>query len=893
MAMLPPDRWQALQARLDEALELPATARSPWLAALRETEPALVRDLEGLLLEHEAVCAEGFLESPNLPLPGADRAGQAVGAYTLLSPIGEGGMGTVWLAERSDGRFARRAAVKLPRVALLDQGAERFKRETQILARLAHPHIARLIDAGVSDAGRPYLVLEHVDGVPLDRYCDERRLSVEARVRLFLDVLQAVSHAHANLVVHRDIKPSNVLVTPEGHVTLLDFGVAKLLDDEGSAGEATLLTREFGTALTLEYAAPEQVTDQPVSTATDVYSLGVLLFVLLAGQHPAGPGPHSHADLVRAIVDVDPPRPSDVAPPGLKRALEGDLDTIVGTALKKAPAARYASVSAFAEDLRRYLALQPILARPDTFRYRAATFARRNRAPVALAIIGLLATLAGLVGTVIQARRASAERDFAVYQLARAEAVNDLDQFVLTDAAPGRALRPGDLLARAEHLVERRHATGASRVDLLVTIGRQYWALDEQAAATRVLAEAYRLSKGLVEPSARARAACALATELARTPQSDRAEALFNEGMADLPADARFARDQVFCLQCGSAVARERGAQRDAIARAEKARSLLPSLPFDSDVLDLRVLMDVAESYRMAGRQREAAAAFGEASTRLTAAGRDETLMATTLFNNWAMTLYQLGRPLDSERLFRRAIEISREDAGDSGVSPMLMINYGRVLAELSRLDEAADYAKRGQAKAEQFGDQVIVNQGLLLRAGIYRLMHDARRASAMLDEVEPRLRQALPPSHIAFASLRMQRALAAREAGDAGKALRLADQAVDLTRAAVAGTAQSADLLPLNLTRRAEIEMDLGRPREAESDAREAARLLAAAAEPETRSSSRGRAYLVLGRALVASGRSSEAREELRRAAEHLRSALGADHPDTRLADQLIQSTR
>ena len=217
----------------------------------------------------------------------------------------------MWLAERADGRFEGRAAIKLLNLSLMgaspSRGEERFKREGSLLARLSHPNIARLIDAGVTASGQPYLVLEHVDGRPIDAYCDDHALGVEARIRLFLDVLGAVAHAHANLVVHRDLKPSNVLVSADGRVKLLDFGIAKLLQSD----EWGVLTREGGSALTPEFAAPEQVTGREVTTATDVYSLGVLLYLLLGGQHPAGSGFRSPANLVKAIVDTDPPRLSD------------------------------------------------------------------------------------------------------------------------------------------------------------------------------------------------------------------------------------------------------------------------------------------------------------------------------------------------------------------------------------------------------------------------------------------------------------------------------------------------------------------------------------------------------------------------------------------------------
>jgi serine/threonine-protein kinase len=413
MSTLDPDQWRAVSPYLDQALGMPDDDRAAWMAAVREQNPALADQLQTLLDEQRALAHERFLEDGPAALGGQlALAGQTVGAYTLRSLIGQGGMGSVWLAERTDGRFERRAAVKFLSIALVGRGEARFKREGRILASLTHPHIAQLTDAGVSAGGQPFLVLELVDGEPIDQYCDHHALDVEARVRLFLDVLGAVAHAHANLIVHRDIKPSNVLVTTDGQVKLLDFGIAKLLEGDEQTGEATLLTKEGGGALTPAYAAPEQVTGGPVSTVTDVYALGVLLYVLLTGQHPAGDNLRSAADLVRAIVDTEPPRASDAvaqtktegqasetnaarratSPDKLRRLLRGDLDTILRKAMKKPPAERYASVSALADDLRRYLRHEPIAARPDTIAYRGTKFVRRNRlavAAVTLTVVGL------------------------------------------------------------------------------------------------------------------------------------------------------------------------------------------------------------------------------------------------------------------------------------------------------------------------------------------------------------------------------------------------------------------------------------------------------------------------------------------------------------------------
>ncbi len=413
MARLGPDRWHHVSPYLDQALDITdERERLAWLDTVREQDSTLAAEIEQLLREHLALQEERFLEPSGAPAWLETAPGASVGPYTLLNRIGEGGMGTVWLAERSDGRFERRVAIKLLNRSL-GRGESRFRREGQILARLAHPHIAQLLDAGLSSTGNPFLVLELVDGQPIDRYCEQQRLDVRTRLRLFLDVLDAVGHAHASLIVHRDIKPSNVLVSADGSVKLLDFGIAKLLDDDEQGG-ANVLTLEGATALTPAYAAPEQITGQPVSTATDVYALGVLLYVLLTGRHPAGDRLQSPADLVKAIVEDEPTRPSDVStvPDKQRRLLRGDLDTIVGMALQKEPQQRFRSVVAFADELRRFLRHEPIRVRPESMLYRARKFVRRNRVPVAAALAVVAMLSAALYET--NRQRALAERRFTL-----------------------------------------------------------------------------------------------------------------------------------------------------------------------------------------------------------------------------------------------------------------------------------------------------------------------------------------------------------------------------------------------------------------------------------------------------------------------------------------------
>jgi len=906
------ERWRQLSPLLDRALEITGSERAEWLASQRSRDAVLAAELEVLLGEADALEAAGYLERGPIPSPeaGATLAGQTFGAYTLEEPLGHGGMGSVWLAHRSDGRFEGKVAVKLLNAALVGRAAEhRFRREGDVLARLAHPHITRLLDAGVAPTGQPYLVIERVEGERIDLYCDAQGLAVDARLRLFLDVLAAVEHAHANLIVHRDIKPSNVLVTHDGAVKLLDFGIAKLLEDDAAEGGATQLTRDAGRVLTPEFAAPEQLAGLPVTAATDIYALGVLLYVLLVGRHPVGDATQSPADLIRSIVDTPPTRPSEAAtsartapaealtsnaghrgttPERLRRRLRGDLDNIVAKALEKDPQARYASVTAFADDLRRHLANQPVSARPDSPGYRAAKFVRRNRIPVALSSLAIVATLAGLVGTITQARHAAEQRDFALRQLSRVEAVSDLDRFLLYDAAPsGKAFTAGDLLARAEHIVGQA-APDATRTDTLVALGRDYRMLDEEANARRLLSRAYELSRGERDPSTRARAACAWGNALAGKGEREQSDHVFGEALAGLPDRREYLFDRIDCLLLATDAALALGDAAAGVRYAEEARRRIPELPFASPVLEQKAWQGVAEAYRVAGEFSKADAAFAVANEKLKALGREDTQQAGTLFNNWGVALSQMGQTFRAEALLRRAIEISRIDGAGKGVSPMLLTNYARVLQQLDRGDDAARYADRAYLKARSSGDEVVTNMALMQQAAIRRRRGDLDGAERALDEVEPRLHSMLPAGHYAFAIVASERSMVSAARHDFPVALTFANRALDM----VAANPSNAFVTPLLLTRRSGLELAMGRPADAEADAARAVDLERPTLAPGQQSSLLGNIYLALGQAQAANGKSAESRRSFAKAVAQLRPTVGADHPDTRLAEQLTAGT-
>jgi serine/threonine-protein kinase len=400
------EQWLLLSQLLDDALALPEAERASWVATLGPEHASLKSLLADLFARPASVATTDLIGTlPSFAVaPGGDdwAVNAIVGPYRLIREVGRGGMGAVWLAERADGLVRRQVAVKLPILAAPRKTlAERFAREWEILAPLVHPHIARLYDAGFAADGQPYLALEFVAGEPITAYCDQRHLSVRKRIELFLQVLAAVQYAHANLVLHRDLKPSNILVTSEGEIKLLDFGIAKLMAD--GAAQQTVLTQLAGGALTPDYAAPEQISGAPLTTASDVYSLGVVLYELLAGTRPYRLKRQTRAEIEEAILAQEVLRPS-AAISGvvvasnrmatvsrLKRQVAGDLDTIVLKSLGKDPSQRYATAEAFAQDLQRHLRGEPVQARPASSWYHLGKFISRNK--VALSAGGIAAAV--------------------------------------------------------------------------------------------------------------------------------------------------------------------------------------------------------------------------------------------------------------------------------------------------------------------------------------------------------------------------------------------------------------------------------------------------------------------------------------------------------------------
>ena len=516
-----PREWQEVLALLDTALELEPAAQTDWLAALGPEQAHLSPLLAHLLQAHARVVTDDFLQSPAafaLLGDAAPRsplaAGALVGPYRLLREIGQGGMASVWLAERADRLLERRVALKLPHSSWgAASFADRMARERNILASLTHPNIARLYDAGLAEDGRPFLALEYVEGDAIDVHASAEALTVRARVELAVQVVRAVAYAHAQLVVHRDLKPSNILVDAAGQTHLLDFGIAKLVDPVADASQAT---QEVGRALTPDYASPEQIRGDAIGTASDIYSLGVVLFELLAGSRPyrleKGLGAVAMAE---AIERVRVPRASEAATdPVVKRQLTGDLDAILARALAKPSAERYATMAAFADDLERHLRGEPVKARPDGGWYHAERWVRRHKLEAAVVVAIVIAVPAGAAAQAavlvaigagaavalwqlrVARSQAQAARDAAL----RAEQVKDFALSILqganTDSGAGAATTATDVLMAAHARIETELAgRPETAVELMTSIGDGLLGLAQHEAAADVTRKAVELGR--------------------------------------------------------------------------------------------------------------------------------------------------------------------------------------------------------------------------------------------------------------------------------------------------------------------------------------------------------------------------------------------------------------
>jgi len=685
-------RWPAISALLDEALNLPAPERASWLAGLAGEQGLHREALRALLAHQDKIETDDFLNMlPRLdtadttPPLGRLAAGGSVGAYRLIAEIGRGGMGTVWLAKRADGLLNRRVALKLPRIVWGDSFAERLAREREILATLEHEHIARLYDAGIDAHARPFLAMEYVDGEPIDAYCRTHALPVRERVALLLQVMAAVGHAHSRLIVHRDLKPSNILVTRDGKVKLLDFGIAKLL--EGDSTLRTALTELSGRALTLDYASPEQIRGEPLGTASDVYSLAVVAYEVLTDARPYRLKRGTAAEMEEAIASAEPRLASDAAAvPANRKALRGDLDAILNRGLKKAVTERYQTVDAFAQDMTHYLSGAPVLARPDSKRYRAIKFVGRHRLQVAAGSVAVAALVAGTTVALWQAREAGLQAKRAQAEAATAQAVQAFLEGVFlansgdqADPTKARETTARALLDRgAERIDAELRQQPAARLRLLDVLASLYDGMglvDRQIALRRQqLDEARRLSGHNSDDSVSAMAQ--LADALATAEQRSEAASLLREAAAMLDARRDDNSRTRFWVDLMQASLDRRGDPAHGLAATERALAIAKRYPPDAALL--RTLQVRGESAVFVGEYEQARQAFAE---KVRISEERAPLGANDLcetYGSLADALVGLGQFAQAEVSQRKGVEIARRRS-----EPLKLYNSEIQLAEL------------------------------------------------------------------------------------------------------------------------------------------------------------------------------------------------------------------
>jgi serine/threonine-protein kinase len=887
-----PELLAALRPLLDQALDLSPSERDAWLARLQQENPVHAAELEALLAAEAGLDAKGFLSSSVWGDGTEGRAGLAglrLGAYTLERPLGQGGMGTVWLARRSDGRFEGTAAVKLLNLALLDPvGAERFQREGTVLARLSHPHIARLLDAGVTDIGQPYLVLEHVVGERIDRYCDAHRLTPDKRIALFLDVIDAVSHAHANLIVHRDLKPSNILVSPDGTAKLLDFGIAKLLEEGAPGAEASALTDIGGRALTPEYAAPEQITGGQVTTATDVYALGVLLYLLLAGRHPTGEGSHSATEHLRGIMDTEPPRLSAAVTGAelratsldrLRRLYAGDLDNIVAKALKKRPEERYTTVSELADDLRRHLNHEPVSARPDSLRYRTAKFIRRNRVGVATGAGILLILLGAMVYSIAQSREARRQRDAAVAESRRRVAMSDVQTVLAGDSRGpgGRTLSVLERIELAERVLRRKYRNEpAVVVEVMADLSNRLFEMSDSKGHDAVLSRALAIAREANLPAQAALVNCLRGLSLIYEEQFDSAQGVLTEARAELARAGPQAGDvDLHCLNAEGQLLAATGSPDSAITVLQKA----VRLSGDNGPMTLESMNNLATALRAAGQTREATRYQQRILLELDSTGYAETDIYPSVLSFLSGAMAELGefRTFDSiAGIYIRRLEAVQGAGVIDGSASTI---YGFNKLRMGQVDSASIWLA---VAARDTGDASLANVGWLPPAVTQLLVEQGRIAEARREATK------LPTGSPArrFTGV-LLRARMRRAEGDAAGAWMALDSAL---RADVKPPKPTSHQV-YGLLTAAEWRWSDRHPRQADSLAQLAIAAAALDSLTWTRSAHVGRANLIRARVAAEAGDSTSALREVSRAAVALANGFGPDHRLTREAQALRDS--
>jgi serine/threonine-protein kinase len=891
-------RWQRINSLLQEALELEPHQREAWLQRIASEQPDALPILQSLLAR-QSVETDSFMAHSVASLwahavgtaADTEAYGQSIGPYQLLRELGKGGMATVWLAQRIDGGIQRQVAIKLPLYGWARGVAERLEQERDALAALEHPNIARLYDAGVTAAGRPYLAMEFVDGVPIDVFAIEHGLPAREKLGLFLQVASAVTYAHGRLIVHRDLKPTNILVTAGGGVRLLDFGAAKLLRDDER--QDSLLTREVGRALSPDYASPEQIQGERMTVGTDVYSLGVVLFELLTGQRPYKLDRHSTAALQSAIASTEVPLLSSVVAHDrkLQRELRGDLENIVAKALKKLPQERYATVDAFADDVRRWLNFEPVRARRDSVAYRIGKFTRRNRLAVAAGVLVFTAvTLAASVttGEMFEARR---QRDEAHAQTKRAQAQERFANMMMEQFGPGgRALTREEMIERSVQILDQQYSNDPRFVaEELLSISDWYMDLGNTEKEMAILQRAESIAKRLADPALSIAVQCRTAESEIDKGRIEAADKRMKEALALLARAPKVEPGvRITCMDAEATLADAHGERAKAVERIEAAIALQERL--DRTDQTYRSLLSRAQVlYLYAGRPKDAYAVIEKTFKVLeeTDASNSEALFGA--YHNQALALNQMGELRGALAGEQKALAITTGNDPNRPVAALLAQLLARLYTRLNHPAEGEAWSQRALAAAREGGNVTaqIVTLATLAEAAVSAGHID--RASAAAQEAAHLLTASSDPRERAAAA--RAQALVAMERRDmqtAQAASAALLEAIGYPDKARVRASQAADL---QLLLAARVALRSGQPTEAERLAADALEIATDLARDPQSSAAVGEARLLLATALYAQGKNQDANAAIHGAALALGSSLSTDHPLTIEASKLEAS--
>jgi tetratricopeptide (TPR) repeat protein len=877
--------WRTIELHLDRLLDLPEAEWSEYLSRLEREDPAAAGVLREMMADRRDLEAKGFLEASLVKPTDRERVGMRVGAYTITSLIGRGGMGEVWLASRSDGRFEGKFAVKfLDSYSASPAALDRFRREGRLLARLAHPHVARLIDAGVTEAGRPYLILEYVEGERIDAYCSGRSLAIEGRIRLLLDVLSALAHAHSNLVIHRDIKPSNILVTKRGEAKLLDFGIAKLLSADTGADSESPPTRIEDTAFTPEYAAPEQILGEPPSTATDVYQVGVLMFTLLAGRLPIAPDGATRAQRIKSALDSEPPRLSDVAPTALRKSLRGDLDAIVSKALRKLPQERYATAAALSDDLSRYLGNEPVAARANLLGYRMRKFVRRYRGAVIGTSAAMVVLVASTAFALYQMREAQIQRDQSREQAKRAELQAEFVTLMMSTV--GSKPTTAEQLLDAGYKLVNEHYTDDPlfRVNAMLNLSARYADLGLTHKQYALLQSADDIARKLNDLSLMARSDCGLAQAEMDQGHLDRAVSWVNAGRSALEriADPNplYVED---CMEAEADVIDARGNPGAATQIAVKALALLEQSDETHDFRYSDLLGHIADYYKEAGDTYKG---FDYVERALAAAERNglgDTDAAMTAAHNVASSLIGFGEI--KEGCAREKDLVARMQSTGRSIITAMAVLYGTCLLRAGQPADALIWYDKGVGIAQSESDTNLQIYARSRRARALIALNRFAEAGAEFDRID-----ALAREHGLAGGLQAARAQLVR--GELLLAQGRYEDAADTVGSLLTSVRDSASgkvsVLAGALLWSAKIAMARGRYADAVRFAEDAVRENERRARNPAASADVGESSLILAQARATLNDMSGMHSAAHQAVVSLTASLGADNALTRDASAL-----